>query len=387
MISRNSIEWLRSLDKGWQRSRSAERRRVLVDSRTAMNYATVAPIVRGLQRDPRVEIFFTASESPDLLNEIYREANEPCQFIRPKSATFMHFDAYLTADFLWARLMRGTRRVQTFHGVAGKYRSVYDSPIESMRGWHRLFFINKRRLQNYIDSGALDSDSPAIRLIGMPKLDCLVDGSLERNEVLNSLGIDPSRRTVLYAPTWSKYSSLPLMGEQIVQRLGAAGYAVIVKLHDRSRQGDDYHSGGEDWGRKLEPMLRKNNGVLATGSNSSSYLVGADVLITDHSSVGFEYLLLDRPLIRIHAPELLNKTDIEPVYVQLMSEAATSVEDIDQLVAAVDESFEEPQRKSQSRNAVAAEMFYQPGTATARAVAEMYDVLELSPFEEAQERV
>jgi CDP-glycerol glycerophosphotransferase (TagB/SpsB family) len=111
------------------------------------------------------------------------------------------------------------------------------------------------------------------------------------------------------------------------------------------------------------------------------------VLITDHSSVGFEYLLLDRPLIRIHAPELLNKTDIEPVYVQLMSEAATSVEDIEQLAAAVDAGFEAPQTKSQSRKAVAAELFYQPGTATARAVAEMYDVLELSQFEEAQERV
>jgi CDP-glycerol glycerophosphotransferase (TagB/SpsB family) len=125
--------------------------------------------------------------------------------------------------------------------------------------------------------------------------------------------------------------------------------------------------------------LQKNTGVLATGSNSSSYLVGADALITDHSSVGFEYLLLDRPLIRIHVPELLNKTDIEPVYVQLLSEAATSVEDIDQLPTAIDASFSEPQRKSQSRNAVAAEMFYKPGTATARAIAEMYDVLELSP--------
>ena len=352
-----------------------------------MNYATVAPIVRCLQRDPRIEIFFTASESPHLLNEIYAEAKQPYQFIRPKSAAFMLFDAYLTADFLWAKLLRGTRRVQTFHGVAGKYKSVYDSPAESMRGWYRLFFINERRLQNFIDAGAIDRDSPAIRLIGMPKLDCLVDGSIKRNEVLKSLGIDPSRRTVLYAPTWSKYSSLPHFGEEIVNRLGAAGYAVIVKLHDRSRQADDYHSGGEDWGRRLEPILRNNNGVLATGSNSSSYLVGADALITDHSSVGFEYLLLDRPLIRIHVPELLNKTDIESVYVRLLSEAATSVEDINQLGAAIDASFAEPGQKSQSRKAVAAEMFYQPGMATVRAVTEMYEVLELSPLEEAQERV
>jgi CDP-glycerol glycerophosphotransferase (TagB/SpsB family) len=380
MISRNSIEWLRGLDKRWQRSRDADKRRILIDSRTAMNYATVAPIVEGLQNDPRVEIFCTASESPELIPEIYADTDPRLHLVRPKPAAFMHFDAYLTADFLWAKLPRGAKRVQTFHGVAGKYRTVYDSPANSMREWDRLFFINKRRLQNFIDTGAIDADSPAIRLVGMPKLDCLVDGTFQRDEVLRSLGVDPSRRTVLYAPTWSAYSSLAVMGEELVKRLGAAGYAVIVKLHDRSRQGDDYHSGGVDWGQTLLPLLESNGGVLAPGSNSSAYLVGADVLITDHSSVGFEYLLLDRPLVRIHVPELLEKTDIEPVYVQLMSDAATSVTDVDQLVAAVEQSFADSGEKSESRRFVANEMFYKPGTATARALAEMYDVLELSEF-------
>jgi hypothetical protein len=79
-------------------------------------------------------------------------------------------------------------------------------------------------------------------------------------------------------------------------------------------------------------------------------------------------------------PELLEKTDIEPVYVQLMSDAATSVTDVDQLVAAVEESFADSGEKSESRRFVANEMFYKPGTATARALAEMYDVLELSEF-------
>ena len=387
MISRSSIEWLRGLDKRWHRLRDADKRRVLVDSRTAMNYATMATIVEGLQKDPRIEVFLTASETPELLDKIYADARQPYQFVRPKVAAFMQFDAYLAADFLWARLPRGTRRVQTFHGVAGKYRTVYDSPDKSMRNWHRLFFINKRRMQNFIDTGAIDADSPAIRLVGMPRLDCLVDGSLKRDEILTSLGIDPARKTVLYAPTWSKYSSVATMGEEIVKRLGKAGFTVIVKLHDRSRQGDDYHSGGADWGQRLLPLLEANGGVLATGSNSSSYLMAADVLITDHSSVGFEYLLLDRPLIRIHVPELLEKTDIEPTYVQLMMEASTSVTNGDELVAAVEEGFADAGLKSESRRRVAGEMFYKPGTATARAVAEMYDVIELSAVAEKQERV
>jgi CDP-glycerol glycerophosphotransferase (TagB/SpsB family) len=235
-------------------------------------------------------------------------------------------------------------------------------------------------LHHFIDCGAIDAGSDAARLIGMPKLDCLVDGTLVRDDILTSLGIDPSRRTVLYAPTWSSHSSVVSMGEDLVSRLGEAGYAVIVKLHDRSRDPLVFeHSGGVNWGERLGPLLRRYGGVLATGSNSSRYLPAADVMITDHSSVGFEYLLLDRPLIRIHVPELIRNTDIEPSYVELMANASSSVNDVEGTVAAVERGFAEPALMSAERVAVANEMFYKPGTATARAVRELYELMELEP--------
>jgi len=234
-------------------------------------------------------------------------------------------------------------------------------------------------LRHFIDSGAIDEGSPAARLIGMPKLDCLVDGSLKRDELLKDMGIDPSLKTILYAPTWSRYSSVVTMSEELVQRLGEAGYALIVKLHDRSRDLRDMHSGGVDWGARLEPLLKKFGGVLAKGHNSSTYLAAADIMITDHSSVGFEYLLLDRPLIRIHVPELIKNTDIEPSYVDLLASASTSVNTVDELVNAVERGFSDDRENSATRIAVANEMFYKPGTATDRAVKEIYELLELEP--------
>ena len=367
----------RDFDKQWQRWRSPERRRLLVNARTAMNYSTIAPIVERMQRDPRIEFYFTASENPSQTEGIYAEAVQPFRLVTPLQASFTRFDVYLAADFLWVKLPRGARRVQTFHGVAGKYRTVYDSPSHSMRDWDRLFFINKRRLQHFIDCGAISADSDAARLIGMPKLDCLVDGSLRRADVLQSLGIDPARRTVLYAPTWSPHSSVVSMGEELVERLGQAGYAVIVKLHDRSRALEYEHSGGVDWGARLEPLLQRYGGLLATGSNSSRYLPAADVMITDHSSVGFEYLLLDRPLIRIHVLELIKNTDIEPSYVELLARASMSVNNADETVASVEQAFANPRIGSGERVAVANEMFYKPGTATERAVKELYELMEL----------
>ena len=344
-----------------------------------MNYATLAPVIRRLQRDSRIQFFFTASEDPSKIIAIYSEAQKPFHFVNPIAAAFGRFDAYLAADFLWVLLPRGTRRIQTFHGVAGKYRTEYDSPSESMRSWDRLYFINQRRLEHFISCGAIDNNSPAACLIGMPKLDCLVDGSLTRDTVVTSLGIDPARKTVLYAPTWSPYSSLSSMGEKLVEELGFAGYAVIVKLHDRSRDATYKHSGGIDWGARLKPVLQRFGGVLAEGSDSSKYLPAADVLITDHSSVGFEYLVLDRPVIRIEVPELIRKTDIEPIYVELLAEASTTTRKVEDTIRAVELAFADPLVKSNNRQAVVREMFYKPGTATERAVANMYEVLELDP--------
>lgn len=364
-------------DTRLHRWRSPERRSILVNSRTAMNYSIIAPIHRAMQADPRVTFFFTSSEDPARNAEVYREAGPSARTISPARAALMKFDVYLAADQLWVKLPRGTRRIQMFHGVAGKYGHVYDAPDHSMREWHRLFFINKRRLQNHISSGAIDADSPAARLVGMPKIDCLVDGTLKRDSVLTSLGIDPARTVILYAPTWSPYSSVNTMGVELVKRLGEAGFAVIAKLHDRSRNPQYSYSGGVDWGERLEPVLRQYGGHLATGSDACPYLVASDILITDHSSVGFEYLLLDRPVVRIEMPELILKTDIHSDYVEMLARASTSVTTVDEAVATVESSLANPASKSQARRAVADELFYLPGTATSRAVREIYEVLEL----------
>ena len=376
---RFALNYAREIDRRLAHWRS-DQRRVLVNSRTAMNYAIVRPIIEAMRDDRRVQFYFTASEQPERLGEIYAEAGDDARLISPRRAALKRFDAYLTADVLWPHLPRGTRRILMFHGVAGKYANVYDSPDTSMRDWDRLFFINEQRLRNFIKSGAIDADSRAARLVGYPKLDCLVDGRLNREEILTSLGINPSRRTVLYAPTWSPYSSLNMMGEALVEKLCAAGFAVIVKLHDRSRDPEYIHSGGVNWPEGLRPLLESGGGLLAESSDASPYLAAADVLVTDHSSVGFEYLLLDRPLVRIEVPQLIAATNIHPDYVTMMIEAATSAHNADEAVRAVEDSFADPANNSSARRAVANKLFHQPGTATARAVRELYEVIELQPL-------
>ena len=368
------LEAVRALDaRHWRRK---GRRRILVDARTPVNFTMVAPVYRRMRQDPRIDFYFTASEEPSRIPEIYRRA-DGVTTIHPRRAALMKFDAYVSSDFTWARLPRGTCRIQVFHGVAGKYG--FDTPDRSMRDWHRLFFVNERRLRNFIASGAIDADSPAIRLIGLPKADCLVDGSLRRDAVLAELGLDPALPTVLYAPTWSPASSLNALGVDLVGGLLDRRINVIVKLHDRSRDQRARYSGGVDWAARLQPVLAGRTGVLAPGADISPYLVAADLMITDHSSAGFEYLLLDRPLVRIHRPELLTLANVHPDYAALLASVSRNVDTLEETLRAVDAGLRDPGDRSAERRAVAADLFYRAGGATDRSIAALYDALELDP--------
>jgi hypothetical protein len=367
----------RDLDTFWHRVRRPQARSVVFDARTAMEYAMMAPVHRRLLADARVRASLMSSERPDRVAEIFRDAPREAAVLSPRTAMANRFDAYVAADFVWATLPRGTCRVQMFHGVAGKWSQTYDRPGGSMRQWDRLFFINRRRLQNYVASGAVERDSAAIRLIGMPKSDCLVDGSLSRESVLETNRMDPARTTVLYAPTWTRFSSLNAMGEEVVSGLIDAGYRVLVKLHENSLDRAFENSGGVDWVARLEPILARGHGHLIRSGDASPWLVAADVLITDHSSIGFEYLLLDRPLIRIEMPQLITSANIGLEYVRLIAGASTTVRDAAGVMTAVDRAVSDPAHLSNARRALAAELFHGPGKATDRAIHELYALMEL----------
>jgi CDP-Glycerol:Poly(glycerophosphate) glycerophosphotransferase len=388
-VIRPALEALRRLDRGI--GRRSGRRRVLVDARTPVNFTMVAPVYRAMAADPRVTFFFTASEEPNRLRDIYHEAlstrsarpgqGPGVRVIEPDRARWMRFDAYLASDFMWQPLPRGTCRIQLFHGVGGKYG--FDAPDTSMRVWDRIFFVNERRLRNFVKCGAIDADSPAIRMVGLPKADALVNGTWTRDGVLEPLGLDPSLPTILYAPTWSPASSLNSMGLDLVSQLMDAwsgSINLIVKLHDRSRDVRERYSGGVDWVSALEPRLRGRTGIVAPGRDISPYLAAADVMVTDHSSAGFEFLLRDRPIVRIHCPRLIEQANIHPDYVALLTSVSESAESLDSVVDAVERALATPTTLSETRRAVAADLFYRPGGATARAVRQLYDAIELDPL-------
>jgi hypothetical protein len=240
-----------------------------------------------------------------------------------------------------------------------------------------VLFANEDRLRRYVEAGLVPREGPTAALVGYAKADALVDGSLDRGAICASLQLDPGRPIALYAPTWSPYSSLNVMGEHVIDVFVAAQCQVIVKLHDRSYDRLPRASGGINWAQRLgryepHPCVR-----VVRGADATPFLFAADVLITDHSSVGFEFMLLDRSLIAVDCPELLERSHVNPEKVRQLRSAADVIRSPGDLPDAVSAALSHPTRHSRERRQIASALFYRPGTATDRAVAIVYDVLGL----------
>jgi hypothetical protein len=172
----------------------------------------------------------------------------------------------------------------------------------------------------------------------------------------------------------------------VIAALGSLGVNVVVKLHDRSYDATARGSGGVDWKRRIAEVCHRHGARLVQDADASPWLHAADLLVTDHSSVGFEFMLLDRPLVIIDCPDLINHARVNPDKVDLLRSAAFVAKDLASVTGTVRQALDFPAEHRAARRRIAGDLFYCAGTATARAVECMYDMLalpQLSPADAA----
>jgi hypothetical protein len=352
-------------------------RQVMFEAANPMLFNVFRPVYERLSADPRIAITLVPHGREFGAAETFAGASGRDRIVPPRRAAWMKPDVYINTD-LWSMtwLRRRTRRVHLFHGVAGKYG--LDAPVElaaAVRGFDRILFPNRDRLERYIAAGLVDAGGSVAVLTGYPKADCLVDGSLDRDAIAARLRLDPARPTVIYAPTWSEHSSLNTVGEQVITALADAGFNVIVKLHACSYTARG--SGGIEWRARLRAHTARPNVRVVDDADASPCLVVSDLLVTDHSTVGFEFMVLDRPVVVLHQPSLIEHARINPEKAARLQGAARVVDDCRHLCAAVHEELRSPRRLSAARRQVAHDVFHGHGHATERATAVIYELLEL----------
>jgi hypothetical protein len=375
---RGLVSNLHALDDRLSR-RQATSARILFEAASPMSFVILRPLYQRLVSDNRLELWFTAKGEVWRPRDLYQTFGITDNVISPGKAAWTKVDAFVNTDFwdmTWVH--RRTRRIHLFHGVAGKYN--LDTPLDlapTIAAFDCLMFINADRRDRYVNAGLVTPDSAHASLVGYPKVDCLVDGSLDRQAIARALGLSPGVPTVIYAPTWSPYASLNTVGEELIDRLAAEGLQVLVKLHDRSYDRRQRGAGGIDWAARLARYESHPQVRVVREPDGCPFLAVADAMVSDHSSIAFEYMLLDRPVVVIDCPELIRHAAISTDKVERLRASAAVADGAATAAAAVVRSLREPDRLSAVRQRTAADLFYRPGTATDRAVTLLYELIGL----------
>ena len=252
----------------------------------------------------------------------------------------------LTESFLPAyscRPRRGTHVYQLWHacgafkkwgyttldlGWGADRKSVRKYPLHNC---YSAAFVSSASVVPYYAS-AFNCKEDIIKPLGTPRTDIFFDGAFVRSakdEIRNFYDINEKEKLIVYAPTFrGENINKAVSGDGIdaEELLGALpeGYKLIVKYHPYVKE-------------KFEPSENVRGKAFAADKifTTEKYLCAADILITDYSSLIFEYSLLNKPAV-FYAYDLENYIHDRDFFVPYEDFVpGPIVKDTEELVAAI----------------------------------------------------
>lgn len=354
-------------------------RRILFTADNGVCVEMYRPIAELLAPDPRLSLHHAAylkhtresfAKTQDAVSWL-KSRGLPGRVHHYRVARWMPYDACVTPSFN-DRLHAANARlkIQIFHGVSFKNYCIKDKALR----YDRLYLPGEYHRRRYVESGLFKHDDPRLRVVGLPKLDRVVDGTFDRATVLRGLGLDPTLETVLFAPTGDRGNALAFWGERLIDELRSLPLNVIVKPHDHAHR----DARGVDMRERLR-TLESDRFRAVFESDVVPLLVAADLLVTDASSVAFEYALRDRPIVFMDVPEILSGPQAHRFDLATWGRRAGHiVTDPRDLPTEILRLLADPHEKSEVRRALARDVFHDPGNAARNAVNELYADLELA---------
>lgn len=181
--------------------------------------------------------------------------------------------------------LRGVK-VQVFHGLAGekkghfRIRHYFDLYLTQGPYFTEGFLKLRNKYRNF-----------EVVETGWPKLDLLFSSQekyVQEKEAL--LKEFKAQKVVLYAPTFSpSLTSAPFVIDEINAIANHPEYMVLIKFHDLM---------ANELKQQYQEKFGHHPGVqFASDDNILKYLIMADLMISDTSSVVYEFMLLNKPVV------------------------------------------------------------------------------------------
>ncbi|GAA0783911.1 CDP-glycerol glycerophosphotransferase family protein [Hathewaya limosa] len=193
---------------------------------------------------------------------------------------------------------KGTIMINTWHALGAFKKFGIDSAktekererfIKDSKNIDYLLVSSKELKGIY--SKALNVEETKILSLGIPRTDILFDSNhmeAVKEEFFNVHTELKKKNIILYAPTFrddeKEYFNMQLDLKLLKENLGD-GSVILLKLHPIIRHKFEIPKGLEDFIIDVSKV------------NINKLMIISDILITDYSSIIFEYSLLDKPII------------------------------------------------------------------------------------------
>jgi len=246
--------------------------------------------------------------------------------------------------------IRGVK-VQIFHGLAGEKRTHF-----RIRHYFDLYLTQGPFFTDKFNELQRQHRNFEVMETGWSKLDKMYleqqDYSEEKTALLNT---HQAKKIILFAPTFTPYlTSAEFLKNEIISLAGNKEYLILCKFH-----------------ALMDPELIKAYRDIATAhknviyeeeKNISKFLILADLLVSDTSSVVYEFLLLNKPVITF-------KNIAENKYWE-------DIEDPAVLTESIDTTFSEDNYKNQREFIISNYHPYRDGHSSARMVTAIEQFIE-----------
>ena len=181
-------------------------------------------------------------------------------------------------------------KIQVFHGYAGEKKGHW-----VIRHYFDTYFTQGPHFTKGFEALARKHGDFEVLETGWPRQDWvkahLHAFDADKQTLLRKYD---RKQIVLYAPTFSpKLTSLPFRKEALVELVHKRDVLVIIKLHPLTRP---------EWVEEYKELAANHEHILFMDDFSvAKYQLMADVMISDTSSVIYEFLLKDKPVITYRA--------------------------------------------------------------------------------------
>ncbi len=280
-------------------------KKILFDLKKEYYFNSLNPLFEEMARDPEYDLWIRAGKDQHRFLGLFLVSNRSRIQEKLLAGGFQvtdkttGFDGIVCGDAL--KKPEKYDRVPVFHldhGVGIKTLRIRNIVRQKNMRYH--VFLEGRYWLDYIKSLGWE-DRADFHVTGLPKLDPFFrKGFYDGEKLKKELNLDPSRKTILFAPSY-KPSCIGEIGESIIEL--ASDYNLIVKLHPYS------------WGGKYAPhsqhliyqkLAEKHQGFYLVPKDDFDvypYLYVSDTLISDTSSVINEFLALGRHGIIYELPQ------------------------------------------------------------------------------------